>query len=323
MIYLSITSKNNESLFSNIEDSHSKIFVNNKNSKSKTKHLRSFYKELSEYNVWIISNDADLYKSNKLFKKTCQTYFPIIESLYQNYSMSIKASMHTIATIQAKMSQKIEPFIKDAQKGKQEERLKTVEKNLLNKSGKENADLICFLGKRIEELDIHLESLKILDSNIGFNLSNLKKHPLHKILLNTYDPFKQAFDDKNIKVVFDRVDENIKIRIDYKVFNLIFHHFFDNAAKYSKANDKIEFIFSSNRDLVVKMHSLKIEDVNSIFKKGISGNNSGELAGDGIGMFVIKKSLQIMNMDISLIDKGRLNNHPQYHKNEFIINCNI
>ncbi len=71
------------------------------------------------------------------------------------------------------------------------------------------------------------------------------------------------------------------------------------------------------------MHSLKIEDQNEIFEIGVSGKNTDSLAGDGIGMHVIKKGLNIMNMDISIRDNGKLEKHKKFNKNCFVITTTI
>jgi signal transduction histidine kinase len=172
------------------------------------------------------------------------------------------------------------------------------------------------LSKRVEEIDTHLKSLSILENKTAVEL---RSHPLKNMLLNIYSPFKASFNEKKIKVIFERIDENIKIVSDYKIFSLVMHHFFDNAVKYSKIEDEISFIFSTKNELIINMHSLKIEDQTKIFEIGVSGNNTDSLAGDGIGMHVIKKGLKVMNMDISIKDSGQLEKHQRFNKNCFII----
>ncbi len=319
MIRLQITNKDDEIIFSNLGEGDINKFKDKKNCK-KEKYLRSYYKEEKEFNVWIVSEDKDLYKSNKLFNKTCKTYLPIINGLYKDYSMNLLAGIHTIVTIQAKMSQKIEPFIKGATKGKQEERIRTVKNTMKDKTPEKVAGLVCFLSKRIEELNVHLESLKIIEGSRK-QKTNVEKYFLYSVLLNVYDPFKQSFNDKNIRVVFNRIDKSQELSLDYKIFNLVFHHIFDNASKYSKKNDTIHFIFSSDNKLIIQMHSLTIENSEQVFLRGVSGGNVGGLAGDGIGMFVIKKGLQVMGMNIDIKDDGVLKNSPAYSKNKFIIDC--
>jgi K+-sensing histidine kinase KdpD len=218
------------------------------------------------------------------------------------------------------MSSKIEGFV--GNKFKQGEKTKGIEliKNkITNKNQNNIADFIYEISKRVKELDLHLDSLSILSNK---TVTDIKNYPLKKILLSFYAPFQDNFINKNIAINFNRVDENINIKLDFKVFSLVMHHFFDNTSKYSKNNDNIDFIFSSDNNLVIKMHSLTIEDIDSIFIQGFSGKNTKNLSGDGIGMYVIKEGLKIMNMDIEVKCGDKLNDDNHYSKNTFIIKCN-
>lgn len=315
MIYLQITNNKKEIIFDNIPNKYIAIFQNEKNSKHEHS-LRSFYKQSESTNIWMVSKDKDLYKSSKIFNKTFDLYEDLITSFYNNYSINLLSNIHTISTIQAKMSQKIEPFIKGAETGKQEDRIQTVINTLSKSDDRKSADLICHLSKRIKELNIHLESLKVLTNK---TITDLENRTLKSVLLEIYELFKDRFSEKNITINFERVDGTSQMQMDYKIFNLVMHHFFDNAVKYSKHNDSIDFIFSTNGELVIKMHSLIIENKDEIFKQGYSGKNAHDLAGDGIGMYVIEQGLNIMNMSIEIKSGEALNNAQGYSRNTFII----
>lgn len=317
MIYLELKNKD-KIIFSNIPKEHKKTFETDKNYKKN--NIKSFFKKDENHiSIWLITNDKDLYKSPKLFNKTFDIINRITNELSNHYSLVTLSNTHTIATIQAKMAQQLEGFIEeDIQRGEYQKSILKVEE-VVKKNILEAAKLICDLSKRVKEIDTHLKSLQILNTKVG-ELS-LTQHPLKKILLKIYAPFEKKFQDKNIRIVFDRIKETENIKIDYDIFNLVMHHFFDNATKYSKNNDRIEFIFSTNNELFINMHSLTIENKDKIFNMGYSGDNAGNLAGNGIGMNVIKRGLLAMNMDINIIDNGRLNNHDKYSKNKFIITC--
>ena len=169
--------------------------------------------------------------------------------------MHIASNTHTIVTIQAKMSQKIEPFIAGAK----------VQDVLKEKSSSEVEQLICNLSKGIEELGTHLESLSLIANKIS---AELTEYNLKEVLLNYYEQCKETFENKKIKVNFDRIPDEQKIKINYKLFDLVMHHFFDNAAKYCKENSNIEIIFSTERKIVIEMNSLTIENYEDIFHRG-------------------------------------------------------
>ncbi len=317
MIYLELK-ENSNLIFSNIPEEYKTTFINNQSSKKD--NVKSFFKKDNNHtSIWLITDDKDLCKSPKLFNKTFNFINKIINGLYSHYSLVTLSNTHTIATIQAKMSQQLEGLIgENAQRGEYQKSVLKIE-NKIKENINEAAKVICDFSKRVEEIDIHLKSLEILSNKTAIKLNS---HPLKKMLLRIYAPFESKFQSKNIYINFDKVPEDVKIKADYDIFSLVMHHFFDNATKYSKSNDEIEFIFSSGNKLVTRMHSLTIENKNKVFDMGYSGKNVGELAGNGIGMNTIKQGLSGMHMDIEITDTGQLDKNNRYSKNVFIISCN-
>lgn len=318
MINIEIVDKNQNIVFSNISPQHKKTFKNDKSSK-KDGIKSIFKKDKNGVGLWMITNDKDIYKSAKIANKNFNFLEELFIGIHKHYEMITLSNTHTIATIQAKMSQQIEALVGSSkvQRGNYQAVINNV-KNTIEKDTLAASRIICGLNKRIEEIDAHLKSLQILENKTAVDL---KEHPLKNMLLNIYSPFQDGFKDKQIKVIFDRIDESLKIKIDYKIFNLVMHHFFDNAVKYSKNEDEISFVYSKNNDLVITMHSITIKKEDNIFEEGVSGKNTDALAGNGIGMHVIKKGLNIMDMDIEIKDSGTLDNHPKFSKNCFIIKC--
>ncbi len=131
--------------------------------------------------------------------------------------------------------------------------------------------------------------------------------------------------DVNFHIKDDYSSEN-KIPLDYKLMNLAFINFFDNAIKYSKPDSKLDINFEKNeRGFVLdfSMMSLRIEhdELEKVFEDGYSGKHATEEAGDGIGMHVIKKSLGMINIGIRVEpDYGVSENYngKKYIKNKFI-----
>lgn len=320
MINIEIVDKNQNIVFSNISPEHKETFKNNKTSKKDG--IRSlFKKDKNDVGLWLVTNDNDNYKSTKTINKTFNFLSELFLSIHKHYEMITLSNTHTIATIQAKMSQQIETLVGSSkdQRGNYQKTMDDV-KNKIGKDIQATSKIICDLNKRIEEMDTHLKSLQILENRTAVELKN---HPLKNMLLNIYSPFQDGFKGKEIKVNFDRIDENLKIIVDYKIFSLVMHHFFDNAVKYSKNEDEISFVYSKDNSLVVNMHSITIKAEDNIFERGVSGQNTDTLAGNGIGMYVIKESLNLMNMDIETKSSGTLDNHPKFSKNHFIIKCCI
>jgi len=313
MIGIEITSKSQDIVFTNILPKYKEKFESNKSSKENG--VRSIFKEDKDgVGLWMITDDQDIYKSAKIANKSFNFFLEVFTGIHEHYEIVTLSNTHTIATIQAKMSQQIETLV-GSQRGNYQRIMDDV-KGKIERDTQAASKIICDLNKRVEELDTHLKSLQILDDKTAVDL---KIHPLKSMLLNIYSPFRDDFRNKSIKVVFDRIDENLKIKVDYKIFSLVMHHFFDNAVKYSKDEDEISFVYSQNNNLVINMHSIEIKTEDNIFDIGVSGKNADAFAGNGIGMHVIKKGLKIMGMDIEIKNSGILDNHPKFNKNHFII----
>jgi signal transduction histidine kinase len=229
MIYLEITRADKQLIFTNIPVNYRKIFENDKNSKDS--ECRSIYKkDANEIGFWMVTNNNDLYKSARVAHKSFDIFQEIFIGIHEHYELITLSNTHTIATIQAKMSQQLESLIGASinRRGAYNKVIDDVE-IIINKNSAKASEVICALSKRVEEIDTHLKSLSILENKTAVEL---RSHPLKNMLLNIYSPFKASFNEKKIKVIFERIDENIKIVSDYKIFSLVMHHFFDNAVKY-------------------------------------------------------------------------------------------
>ena len=319
-IYLEILG-NNKIIFSNVPDSYHRIFKESKNSKRiiQGKKIRSLSKKDKDgITLWMVAeDDNDLFKSKKAFTKTYNLYHQLSNAFFEYYLSMTESNMHTISTIQAKMSQKIDSLISHSQlRADNYEIAKKKIKDIIQGDLDKTAEVVFDLHKRVDEIDHHINSLSLINSSK--TKITLKKHPLKKSLLNIYNPFLTNFRADEIKVDFNKINNDIKVNIDYDVFALAMHHFFHNVEKYCKPNTTIIFMYSRDDKLIIKMHSLKIEDKEKIFDEGYSGKNIDKLAGHGIGMHVIKKSLNLMNMSIT-VDHEPLQLDDKNDKNTFVI----
>ena len=180
--------------------------------------------------------------------------------------------------------------------------------------------------KRVADFQAQIEGFKLL-SNDEIRL-DLGMHNLKKVLLNILYPFYAEFHNKNVIVeiqISDDVAEENKMKIDYKIFNVAMHHFFNNIVKYTKPNSMVNIRFDSlTNNLTFEMLSVRIEqeEMEKIFELGISGANVGNLGGDGVGMFMVKKSLQFLGCEINIISNYLttiyLDDVP-YTENKFLV----
>lgn len=155
------------------------------------------------------------------------------------------------------------------------------------------------------------------------------EHQIHKVIILTLNPFWLDLVEKNININIQSSYE--KVHIDYKSISVALSHIFDNVSKYIMPNSELKIWFQSddgNVSLFFEMISLKVEDneVNKIFRETNSGHwaVTAELNGDGIGMFVIRKLIELNKGEIEFVNNykskysGSINGLP-YENNLIII----
>jgi len=155
------------------------------------------------------------------------------------------------------------------------------------------------------------------------------EHKIHKVIILTLNPFWLDLIENNININIQASLE--KVIIDYKTISVALSHIFDNATKYIMPNSELKISFTNSNNYIIiefDMISLKVEpeEIEKIFTEGISGywSEQLELAGDGIGMYMISKLIKLNKGDVEFkanVDRTKAmkyNNIP-YENNKIII----
>lgn len=213
--------------------------------------------------------------------------------------------IHNLTSLNAHNIQEIDDFIP-------QELLATNYQKLLDYIQKEitrdskNAALM-FL--RIAKHNVHMKTefsiykkLDRLDAALEFS-----PNPIRKVILNVLHTFFVDFTNKNIYVFVQEF--NGRVKIDYESIQVALYHLIENASKYSMSNTKVEITFEEKLydvDVTFKMKSLYIDndEIEKIFLEGYSGKIAKEckLNGDGIGMWQIKRMMEINSGDIKFLN---------------------
>ncbi len=335
MIYIHIQNIVNRTVIaSNITDfSEYKKFKKNKNSSDKKNNIRSGYKIDDNISVWLIAQDErDFIVSSKRFKILIDAYLSASKMFLPYYIDKIKAHSHTLRTLQGQMKSKLEGFAtpKNFRASKFKEQKGKISK-IISENMHGAAELICYLNKRIGEIEAHIEGFDLLYIDDFIKDIKTKQVNIKKVLQNIIAPFLDDFTAKGVRVSFyikDDYAENNNIFLNYKMFNLALFHFFDNAVKYIKNYSVLDVYFEVIEDIPqikFKMMSCRIEkeEIDKICNDGYSGINiTPSDAGSGIGMFVMQKSLESMGMSISVEPNYACSENDdiyQYIENTFII----
>ncbi len=333
MIYCEVRDKNNEVIITTVKNfaGYEDILrAPCKNLRQKT--FKSEYRPYKDNSsIWlIVDGDTDLINSSRLFAKTMTLYKDMAKYLFDSYLDKIRTHAHTLRTIQGKMKQKIDSLAtrKDF-RAKSYKKSKEKISKLISENLDKTSDIICQLNKRVAEIDAHIEGFDVLYLGDKSNFSK-KQVDIKKVILNITTPFLLDFQNKGVKIIYsfkDKYSLDNKVEINYKLFNLAYCNFLDNAIKYTLPDSQIVIDFNKKEDkfqIKIKMMSLRIDsdEIERIFDQGYSGRHAEADAGDGIGMSVIKKSLELMGLDIKInfdYSKSAVLDGRKYVENTFLI----
>lgn len=293
--------------------------------------VRSGLKRIGDISIRLISEDDDLFLSKKLFNKTINVLGAMSGVFFDYYTNKIKNHSHTLKNIQGQMKQKMESLISEkvTTHSYGYDEFKDKVKEEITSDLDLTAEVVCYLNKRIFDINAHIECFDILSLD-GKGDYNFIEHNIKKLLLRIFQPFFEDLKQKEVDVKFlikDEYAKKNKVVLDYKTFNLAMYNFFDNAVKYTKPNSEISITFeknSKNFQIKIGMMSLRIEreEIEKIFEEGYSGENAKNEAGDGIGMFTAKEALRLNNLDIKVApnySKSVVLNGNKYIDNTFLI----
>ena len=334
MIYFEIrTINDNKILAGNIKEFSEYLdFKKEKNQTIGKKKIKSGYQEFKKVSVWMIIDDEDdLYKSSGLFRRIMKAYGDCCNILFPYYSKKIIDHSHALRTIQGQMEQKIRGFARPKHfRGNSYEESKNNIDQIISSNTNITADTLCYLNKRIIDMDVHIGGFDVL-YNDGKSIKKIRKKEANvkKVLQNIIAPFLEDLNEQSITTSFRLTDDyslKNQIKLNYKVFHLAMYNFFNNVTKYTKpySDVKIEFNKNSNNfEIKFEMMSYRIDkdEIAEIFKDGYCGRHASG-CGDGIGMFVAKKVLDLINMDIIVCPNYSMTeniNDENYIQNIFLI----
>lgn len=203
-------------------------------------------------------------------------------------------------------------------------------KEILQKKSEEVAVSILRVIKSANFMKSDFDVYDMLNSTNPY--LEFDNHNIHKVILLIINPFWLDLIEKEI--IIDIAECMDLVRIDYKSISVVFSHLFDNLTKYILPDSilKISFNTLPNSILVnLEMTSLKItdEDMKYLYEENYSGEYAKKLgkSGDGIGMSVVKKLLELNQGKIDVlrgIDPSQSVNKMGilFERNKFVITLN-
>jgi len=303
MIYYEITDAAGKILAGNMQGfverpryENSKNFVEHQNGLG----FKGVFEQVENINIWVVvQNDKDLLKSQKLFRIAMDLYREIALGIYRQYKNEMNAYAHVLNTIQAQMKQKIDDFAdgNDFSGETFNESVANISK-FIEKDTTSAADLIFYVQKRVIDMRANLLGAEVIHSGEQYEIK-ISTVSLKRAILNQMHPFVDELTSKRVQIKFF-FNDDCMIQIDKNMFSLIMYNFFSNALKYTMSESEIRLNYSGeDRSLDVSMISLKMDrsELSDIHKEGVRGIHASNIPGKGIGLFVIRRALELMGKD--------------------------
>jgi K+-sensing histidine kinase KdpD len=244
--------------------------------------------------------------------------------VWKYHKTQVGAHAHTLTTIQGQIRQKIEGFADDEifYGDTYAESVANISKQVSGDS-KSAADLICYTHKRVADMRAHLLGVEVIHMGAFYEVKPVRVR-LKKAILNQCTPFLEELDQNSVKLRFF-FDDDCDVEIDKNMFSLAMYNFFSNAAKYTKLGSEIRLHYSDEKkSLDISMISLKMEknEIKYLFQEGGRGRHAKDVAGKGIGLFVLQNALKIMGKSPMYIEVNHEKSFPEfghiYNENHFV-----
>lgn len=167
-------------------------------------------------------------------------------------------------------------------------------------------------GKAIQEQTIRLSNLitNILKLNKLENQQiypNVKKYNLGEQLCECMLAFESLWEEKNIEIETE-IEEDVWIEADRELLDLVWHNLLSNALKFTDPNGKVTLSLKKDDSYVcVQVKDtgcgMSAETGKNIFKKFYQGDTSHATKGNGLGLALVKRVIDICGGEISVSSK--------------------
>ena len=153
-------------------------------------------------------------------------------------------------------------------------------------------------------------------SNLITNILRLNRLENQKIYLETKKcnlsdqlttcllQFENIWEDKNIDIKVE-IDENIMIHADEELLSIVWSNLFSNAFKFTEIDGKVCVEAKQYNDCIIVSVcdngcGMDSEVGKHIFEKFYQGDTSHSTKGNGLGLALVKRIVDIMKADISV-----------------------
>ena len=166
----------------------------------------------------------------------------------------------------------------------------------------EYAKAISQSARRLAALITNILKLNKLENQQIF--PQLDEYDLGEQLCENLLQFEEVWEKKNLNIETD-IEENVRIRSDAELLSLVWNNLISNAVKFTPEECTIGVSLKTEGDLVVVSVrdtgcGIKPEVGQHIFEKFYQGDTSHATQGNGLGLALVKRVVDILNGEISV-----------------------
>lgn len=166
----------------------------------------------------------------------------------------------------------------------------------------EYAKAITNTSRRLASLITNILKLNKLENQQIY--PNEETYDLGEQLCECLLDFESAWEDKELEIKTD-IEEEVKVKTDAELLSLVWNNLFSNAVKFTEPHGSISLSMRSEGDFAVVQVSdtgcgIPSDVGKHIFEKFYQGDTSHATQGNGLGLALVKRVIDIVGGDISV-----------------------
>ena len=176
------------------------------------------------------------------------------------------------------------------------------DENLTEEKRREYSKTIVYTSKKLSDLITNILKLNKLENQQIFPES--EEYILSEQICESVIQFEEIWERKNIEIKTN-LDEDLRIRADKELLSIVWNNLLSNAFKFTDENDCVSITLKEENGFAVVTVSdtgcgMTPEIGTHIFEKFYQGDTSRTTSGNGLGLALVKRIIDIVDGEISV-----------------------